>query len=124
MTAPATVEAYFAALPEQSRAPLEALRQAIRSAAPGATETISYQMPTMKLGGRLLVSYAAFRHHYSLFPASQAVREALGEALAPYLAGKGTIRFRWNEPLPDGLVAGIVRARIEEITERGQRAGS
>ena len=70
------------------------------AAAPEATETISYQMPAFKTRGRFLVSYAAFNDHYSLFPASDAVTDALGEKLTPYLWGKGTIRFGWDERLP------------------------
>src|SRR5213593_3844297 len=98
MAPPASVEDYLAALSEQQRASLEGLRETIKAAAPEATESISYQMPTCKLHRRFLVSYAAFKNHYSLFPASKAVMEALGEQLTPYLSGKATIRFPADEP--------------------------
>jgi uncharacterized protein YdhG (YjbR/CyaY superfamily) len=114
MTAPTSVDQYLAAIPEAPRAALEKLRETIKASAPGATETISYQMPTFKLHGRFLVSYAAFKDHCSLFPASTAVREALGEELEPYFSGKGTIRFTTDEPLPSALVKKILKARIEE----------
>jgi uncharacterized protein YdhG (YjbR/CyaY superfamily) len=114
MAAPTSVEDYLAALPEESRVVLEKLREAIRAAAPEATETISYQMPTFKDRGRFLVSYAAFKDHYSLFPASKAVMEAHGEALKPYFSGKGTLRFRADKPIPAGLVKEIVKTRTEE----------
>jgi len=78
------------------------------------TETISYQMPAFKDHGRFLVSYAAFKNHCSLFPASEAVIEALGEELKPYFSGKGTIRFHASKPLPAALVKKIVKVRIEE----------
>jgi len=100
MAAPTSVDDYLAGLAKESRAALQKLRQTIRSAAPEATETISYQMPAFKTRGRFLVSYAAFNDHYSLFPASDAVTDALGEKLTPYLWGKGTIRFGWDERLP------------------------
>src|SRR3990170_6549592 len=93
MAAPVSVEAYLADLPQGSRANLEKLRKVIRAAAPGATETISYQMPAFKHDGRLLVSYAAFKDHYSLFPMSGDVIGTLGDELKPYASGKGTIRF-------------------------------
>jgi len=121
MTAPTRVEDYMAALPEEQRAPLEELRRAIRAAAPSATETISYQMPAFKQDGRLLVSYAAFERHSSVFPASGAVVEALGDALTPYLSGKATIRFRTGEPIPADLVREVVRVRLEEVAARRQR---
>src|SRR2546421_5245263 len=91
VAAPTSVEDYLAALPEAPRAALEKLRKTIKAAAPEATETISYQMPTFKEHGRFLVSYAAFKDHCSLFPASKAVLEACGEELKPYFSGKGTL---------------------------------
>jgi uncharacterized protein YdhG (YjbR/CyaY superfamily) len=121
MAAPASVEEYLVALPERQRVALGMLRKTIKAAAPGVTEAISYGMPAFKLNGRFLVSYAAFRNHCSLFPASEAVREALGEELKPYFTGKGTIRFSADEPLPGALVKRIVQVRIEEIAARGRR---
>ena len=49
-------------------------------------------------GGQFLVSFDAYKRHYSLFPASGAVVEALGAEIEPYLSGKGTIRFPATEP--------------------------
>jgi uncharacterized protein YdhG (YjbR/CyaY superfamily) len=121
MAEPAGVEDYLAALPEDQRAALEKLRTTIRAAAPEATETISYQMPTFKLRGRVLVYYAAFKDHCSLFPASEAVMEALGEELKPYFSGKGTLRFTPDKPIPVAIVKKIVKARIEENAARGRR---
>jgi uncharacterized protein YdhG (YjbR/CyaY superfamily) len=89
LAGPTSVEDYLAALPEEQRVVLEKLRKTIRAAAPEATETISYQMPTFKDHGRVLVYYAAFKDHCSLFPASNAVMEALGKELKPYFSGKG-----------------------------------
>jgi uncharacterized protein YdhG (YjbR/CyaY superfamily) len=115
---PASVEAYLAALPREQRTVLEALRATIRAAAPEATERIAYDMPAFDANGRLLVSYAAFKRHFSLFPASQAVRDALGEEIEPFLAGKGTIRFTAADPLPADLVARIVAVRLAENAAR------
>jgi uncharacterized protein YdhG (YjbR/CyaY superfamily) len=112
--APASVDDYLRALPDESRAALEKLRKTIKAAAPEATETISYQMPAFKDNGRFLVSYAAFKDHCSLFPASTAVMEALGEELKTYFSGKGTIRFTADKPLPSALVKKIVKARLGE----------
>jgi uncharacterized protein YdhG (YjbR/CyaY superfamily) len=113
-----SVEDYLAALPKEQRAALEKLRTTIRAAAPEATETISYQMPAFKQDGRFLVSYAAFKDHCSLYPASYAVMETLGEELKPYLSGKGTLRFHADEPIPAGLVKKIVQLRLKENAAR------
>lgn len=121
MATPATVDEYIEAAPEDRRAALELLRTTIRAAAPDATETIAYQMPAFRShGGRFLVSYAAFKQHYSLFPASDAVIAAGGKELEPYLAGKGTIRFPTDRPIPTDLVARIVKVRVEENAARGR----
>ncbi len=121
MAKPRSVEDYLAALPEESRAALEKLRKTIKAAAPEATETISYQMPAFKDHGRILVYYAAFKDHYSLFPASTRVIEAHKEELKPYFTGKGTIRFDLGKPLPAALVKKLVKARLEENAARRHR---
>src|SRR6266508_792165 len=113
MAGPTGVDDYLAALPEDQRAALQKLRKTICVAATEATETISYQMPTFKLRGRVLVYYAAFKDHCSLFPASEAVMGALGEELKPYFSGKGTLRFTPDKPIPAALLKKIVKARIE-----------
>jgi uncharacterized protein YdhG (YjbR/CyaY superfamily) len=118
MPTPTSVEDYLAALSEEPRAALEKLRKTIRAAAPQATEKISYAMPAFEQNGRFLVSYAAFKDHCSLYPASTAVMETLGDELEPYFSGKGTLRFRADEPIPAALVRKIVRVRLEENAAR------
>ena len=119
MTTPATVDDYLAALPGDRRAAVETLRRTIRAAAPDATETIAYSMPAFRShGGQFLVSYAAYKRHYSLFPASGMVIEVLGEEIAPFLAGKGTIQFPADQPIPVALITKIVAVRLAEVAAR------
>ena len=93
MASPTTVEAYLAALPDGRRAAMEELRRTINAAAPDATETIAYQMPALRTNGHFLVSYAAFKAHYSLFPASERRdRGARGRA-DPIPGGQGDHPF-------------------------------
>ncbi len=114
MDKPSSVDEYIAALPEGPRAALKKLQKTIKAAAPQATETISYQMPTLKLDGRFLVSYAAFKNHCSLFPWTETMVEEFGDELQPYLSGKGTLRFTVDAPMPATLVRKIVKERIRE----------
>jgi uncharacterized protein YdhG (YjbR/CyaY superfamily) len=116
-----SVDEYLAALPEDRRAVMAWLRETIRAAAPNAVELISYGMPAFKTHGRFLVSYDAYKKHCSLFPASEAVVEACGKDLAPFLAGKGTISFRPDSPLPTELVTKIVQVRLAENEARSRR---
>jgi uncharacterized protein YdhG (YjbR/CyaY superfamily) len=115
------VDVYFARLPDDRRAVLAELRRTVRAAAPEAVETIAYNMPALRLGGRFLVSYDSYRRHISLFPASDAVVTALGPEIEPYLAGKGTIRFPAGRPIPLDLVDRIVRIRVDEV--KGGKSG-
>ena len=118
-----TVDEYLAALPADRRGPMADLRRTIRSAAPDATEVITYKMPGFKLNGRFLVSYDAFKHHYSLFPSSDPIVDTLGDRVRPYLAGKGTIRFPADKPLPLDLITEIVKIRVAENTAEADRTG-
>jgi hypothetical protein len=96
MATPASVEAYLAACPEDSRAALEHLRALIKAAAPEATETISYQMPAFRAHGRMLVWMGAFRDHCSLFPGSMAL-------IAAHKDEPGGLRRReGDDPVPPG----------------------
>jgi len=114
------VDDYLSRLPEDSRAALEKLRRTIKSVVPGAVEVISYQIPTFKYQGRMLVSYAAFQNHLSFFPGAQPI-EAHRNELKSYQTSKGTIRFPIDKPLPAALVKKLVKARIAENEAREKK---
>ena len=115
-----SVDDYLAALPAKQRKALESLRRAIKSAAPRATEGISYQMPTYKHQG-MLVSFAAFKNHLSLFGALSSLRPQFAKELEDFEQATGTIRFTPEKPLPSGLVKRIVKARVAENEARAKR---
>jgi uncharacterized protein YdhG (YjbR/CyaY superfamily) len=121
MRTPDSVEDYLTHLPDEQRAALETLREAIRAAAPEATEGISYSMPAFKQDGRGLVCYAAFKGHYSLFPMSSQVFEELEDEIGARRTGKGTIQFDYDERLPIALVKKIVKVRMAEVEARTRR---
>jgi len=122
MSAPATIDEYIAGLPEDRRAAIEAIRETVRSAAPDAVETIAYQMPAFRTqSGKFLVSFAAYRRHVSLFPASHSVMTALGADLTPFVASKATIQFPANRPIPLDLVRRVTEVRVTEL-DAGERA--
>jgi uncharacterized protein YdhG (YjbR/CyaY superfamily) len=116
------IDQYLARLPEPTRGALEKLREAIRAAAPTATETISYQLAAFRHEG-MLVAFGAATSHCGFYVMSGTVLEGFRDELSDYQTSKGTIRFTPGRPLPRALVKRIVRARIAENEARlAQRA--
>lgn len=114
MPTPTTVSDYIARTPPRARKALRQLRAAIRAAAPGITERISYRIPTFGLDGRSILYIAAFKEHVSIYPVTSGMVAKYGDAIAPYRAGKGTLRFSLDDPIPVGLVAKLAKARVRE----------
>ena len=113
-SAPPTVKAYLARVPEPARGNLDKLRASIRSAVPAdAAEVISYGIPAFRTK-RVLVWYAAFANHCSLFPTASVI-EAFRDELKGYSTSKGTIHFPIDKPLPTALVKKLVQARVAEV---------
>lgn len=115
-----TVDSYIAEFPPGTRELLEEMRAIIRAAAPAATETISYAMPTFDLDGHHLVHFAAYERHLGFYPVPSGIA-AFGEELAPYRSGKGSVQFPLDQPLPVDLIRRIVEFRVAESTSGASR---
>ena len=118
--APKNVDEYLAGVPEPARSTLNKMRAAIRSTVPPeATETISYGMPAFKHKG-VLVWFAAFSNHCSLFPTASVI-EAFKSELKGFSTSKGTIHFPTDKPLPTALVKKLVKARVAQNESKKRR---
>ena len=113
-----TVDDYIDAQPAAVRGKLVRLRKAIVDALPGADESISYGMPTYKLGGKRVLYFAVWKDHFALYGSMGRVAAELKDELAAYKTAKGTIRFPLAEAVPLKLIDRIARLRAEEIVKR------
>ena len=108
------VDEYLSALPADQRAALETLRAQLRALLPGATEVISYRLPTFRYRDRMIVSYGATGSHCGLYVLSNTLLEPFRERLRGFQTGKGTVRFAPGHPVPSDIVAALVRAKMAE----------
>jgi uncharacterized protein YdhG (YjbR/CyaY superfamily) len=107
---PKTIDEYLERVPRDSRAALQRLRQLVKTAAPDSEESIAYGLPTFRQG-RMRLNIAAFKDHCSFYGWAR-VREDFSDELKPFEAGKGTLRFTPDRPLPARLVTRMVKALV------------
>jgi uncharacterized protein YdhG (YjbR/CyaY superfamily) len=113
-----TVDDYIASQPEAAQPALTQVRNAIRKALPSAEEVISYNIPTYKLDGAMVIYFAGWKQHYSLYPAGARLLAAFKDDLAAHEINKSTIRFALSAPVPVQLIQRIVKFRVTETADR------
>lgn len=111
-----TIDEYIAEFTDEAHTKLLEMRAIIRANAPGATEAISYAMPTFKLYGKNLVHFAAYKNHIGFYPIPNAIK-AFNKELSIYKQGKGSVQFPMDKPLPKELIAQIVKYRVKTVNE-------
>jgi len=114
--APASIDEYIAGYPAERQQVLQEVRGIISAAAPDATETISYGIPTFNLKGHYLVYFAGYAKHVGMYPVTKGIEAQLGDEIAQYWKGKGTLQFPLGQPMPAELIRRIVEIRVAEAT--------
>jgi uncharacterized protein YdhG (YjbR/CyaY superfamily) len=114
------VDQYLAKQPDAARRVLARVRTVIGKALPRAVEEMAYGMPAFTVDGRAVLYFAAWKQHWSLYPASARVVAELGDAVAPYVAEKGTLRFSYDDTLPVHLLSRIAKVRALEVAARSK----
>lgn len=115
-----SVADYIRAQPKHVRPVLRRVRAIIRKAVPRAVERISYQMPAYRIPEGPLLGLAAWKEHYSIYPASDQLVAAFKGELAPYRTSKGTLRFSLAEPVPVKLIERIAKFRVKQVMGRAK----
>ncbi len=107
-----TVNEYLQAVPAQSQAYLDQLRAIVKAEAPEATEVISYGILGYKLPqiNRAFAYVSGFTNHVSIYPIPANVPANIAIAIKPYIAGKGTLKFKLDQPLPQELAQKVIQA--------------
>ena len=109
----AFIDEYIDTFPENVQTILKQVRKTIKAAAPKAGEKISYGIPTFTLNGKYLIYFAGWKHHISIYPIPVGDDE-FNQEIAPYVAGKGTLKFPIDKPLPLKLITKIVKLKVAE----------
>jgi uncharacterized protein YdhG (YjbR/CyaY superfamily) len=109
------MDEYLDGLPQEQKEALARVRQVVERVAPDAEEGVSYGMPAYLHAGRPLLGLRAAKKHLSVFPFSPAAVEAVEGRLEGFDLSKGTIRFTPDRPVPDDVLADLIRARKDEI---------
>jgi uncharacterized protein YdhG (YjbR/CyaY superfamily) len=112
------VDEYISRQPETAQVLLQLVRRTLLKALPGAEEAISYKIPAYGLNGGIVLYFAGWKQHYSLYPTGERMVMAFKDQLAPYKVSKGTIRFPLSEPVPVKLIERIAKFRAEEAVQR------
>ena len=116
-----SIDEYIKAHPAKTQKVLRSLRACIQAAAPQATQSINYGIPTFRLGGNL-VHFAAFEKHIGFYPTPTAIR-AFKNELSKYVSAKGSVQFPLDEPMPLGLITRMVKFRVKEQLEVLEKKG-
>ena len=69
---------------------------------------------------RILVTFAAFRHHIGFYPTPSAVK-AFAKHLTKFSTASGSIQFPLEKPLPLPLIRKITAFRVEECLKEDKK---
>ncbi len=112
-----SIDEYIDTFPEDMQTILKQVRKTIKAAAPETGERISYGIPTFTLNDKYLIYFAGWKHHISIYPIPMG-DDAFNQEVAPYVSGKGTLKFPIDKPMPLKLITKIVKLKVAESLSR------
>jgi uncharacterized protein YdhG (YjbR/CyaY superfamily) len=111
------IDEYITNFPEETQQILQKIRKMANDIIPNAEETISYGIPTLKLNGKYVVYFAGYEHHVSLHPVPPGSEEFV-KKIEPYVAGKGTMKFMLNKPIPYDIIEEIIKTNLQRYNDQ------
>jgi len=118
-----SIDEYMAEFPPETQKALQQVRALIKASAPGATETVSYAIPTFDRDGRHLVHFAGYEKHIGFYPGPSGIA-AFRDELKPYKSAKGSVQFPLDQPMPADLIRRMVEFRVRESAGEASDTGS
>lgn len=113
-TKPTSIDEYISTFPDDTQIVLQKIRETIQATAPGAVETISYGIAAFKLKGKILLYFAGYKKHVSVYPVGADEIEAVS-GLSPYQSGRGTVKFPLDKPIPYQLIKKIAELKMSKL---------
>lgn len=110
------VDEYLDNFSGETRKRLDTIRKMIKQEIPDGDEVITYGIPTIKIKGKYVIYFAGYENHVSIYPLPQA--KELQEVIKPYIAGKGTLKFSLDKPLPEELIKKVIKAKLADYKNR------
>lgn len=105
---------HIKSFPKEKQEKLKSIRELVRKTCPNAIETIRYGIPTFQLNGKNMIHFAGYENHIGFYPSPNGLKE-FSKELQPYVSGKGTAKFKWDQPIPWSLIEKIIKFREKEI---------
>lgn len=112
-----TIDSYIETFPSETQVVLKKLRKIIKKEMPDAEEVISYQIPSFKLNGTYVIYFAGWKQHVSLYPLPKG-NATLQKEIAPYIAGRGTLKFSLDKPIPYSLIQRVIQYKVKESKKK------
>jgi uncharacterized protein YdhG (YjbR/CyaY superfamily) len=110
-----TIDGYINTFPQSMQVLLQKVRHTIKQVIPNAEETISYQIPAFKLASKYVIYFAGWKNHISLYPIPTGTT-AFIKKITPYVAGKGTLKFPLDKPIPYDVIEEVVKVKLKQIS--------
>ncbi len=113
---PKNITEYIKSFPEQTQTRLNEMLEYLRELVPGAKEDLKWGNPALSYEW-ILIQFAAFKNHISLYPTPSVVKALEKELAEEYKTSSSTIQFPLNKPLPKSLIKKIVILRLKEAKD-------